>query len=134
MAAIAQEQTAPPRFGVGSLIKRLGSHFLVRRILKALFTVYFVTTFIFFLVRLLPGSPIEVFINNLTSQYGYSYEVASDQARSLFAVDPTKSLFVQYLDYLQNILHGNLGQSMLSPGVPVTTIIFKYLWWTIFSV
>ncbi|HEY7029874.1 MAG TPA: ABC transporter permease [Thermomicrobiales bacterium] len=134
MAAIAQQRSTPARIGVLAPVRRVGSHFLVRRIAKAIFTIYFVSTLIFFLIRLLPGSPVEVYINQLVTQYGYSYDVAADQARSLFAVDPSQPLLVQYLDYLKNIAHGELGQSMLSPGVPVTQIIFKYLPWTIFSV
>jgi peptide/nickel transport system permease protein len=134
MAAIAQERRTPARFGLWSALKRPWSHFLVRRIAKAIFTIYLVTTFIFFLVRLLPGSPVEVYINQLIGQYGYSHDVAADQARSLFAVDPNKPLLIQYFDYLENLSHGDLGQSMLSPGVPVTDIIFKYLPWTLFSV
>jgi peptide/nickel transport system permease protein len=134
MAAIAQERTGPVRAGFRNPLRRLWSYFVVRRIAKAIFTIYLVTTFIFFMVRLLPGSPVEVFIAQLMSQYGYSYEVASSQARSLFAVNPSKPLVVQYFDYLWNLAHGDLGQSMLSPGVPVTDIIFKYLPWTIFSV
>ncbi len=134
MAAIAKERYTPRIGTVWTAIKAPWSHFLVRRIAKALFTIYFVTTLIFFLVRLLPGSPVDVYINQLISQYGYSYDVAADQARSLFAVDPNKPLLVQYFDYLRNVAHGNLGQSILSPGVPVTDIIFKYLPWTLFSV
>lgn len=134
MAAIAQARSTPARFAIRTTLRRGWSHFLVRRVAKAIFTVYLVTTFIFFLVRLLPGSPVEVFISQLMNQYGYSYEVAASQARSLFAVDPNKPLLVQYFDYLWNLAHGDLGQSMLSPGVPVTQIIFKYLWWTLFSV
>ena len=134
MAAIAQERFAPARFGVRNAFGRLWSHFLLRRIAKALFTVFFVSTLIFFLVRLLPGSPVEVLIAQLTGQYGYSYDAAADQARSLFAIDPNQPLFFQYLDYLKNLARGDLGQSLLSPGVPVTEIIFKFLPWTLFSV
>src|SRR3954453_4549618 len=134
MAAIAKERHTPTFTGVWSNIKSLWSNFIVRRIAKAIFTIYLVTTFIFFLVRLLPGSPVDVYINQLISQYGYSYDVAADQARSLFAVDPNKPLVIQYFDYLGNIAHGNLGQSMISPGVPVTDVIFKYLPCTLFSV
>jgi peptide/nickel transport system permease protein len=134
MAAIAQERTAPRRPDIWSALRKPWSYFIVRRIAKAIFTIYLVTTFIFFLVRLLPGSPVEVYINQLITQYGYSYDVAADQARSLFAVDPNKPLLIQYLDYLENLSHGDLGQSMLSPGVPVTQIVFKYLPWTLFSV
>ena len=134
MAAIAQERSAPARFDLRAALRRLWSHFLVRRIAKALFTVFFVSTLIFFLVRLLPGSPVEVFIAQLISQYGYSYEVAASQARSLFAFDPDQPVLLQYFDYLKNLAHGDLGQSLLSPGVPVTEIIFTYLPWTLFSV
>jgi peptide/nickel transport system permease protein len=138
MAAIAQERSAPlrslRRFGVWRAPRILFSHYLVRRIAKAIFTIYFVSTLIFFLVRLLPGSPVEVYINQLIGQYGYSYDVAADQARSLFAVDPDQPMLVQYVDYLGNLAQGDLGQSMLSPGVPVTDIIFQYLGWTLFSV
>ena len=112
----------------------LWSNFLVRRVAKALFTVFFVSSLIFFLVRLLPGSPVEVLIAHLTSEYGYSYEMASSQARSLFAIDPNQPLFFQYVDYLKNLARGDLGQSLLSPGVPVTEIIVRYLPWTLLSV
>src|SRR5215216_3673007 len=134
MAAIAKERVTPALVGVWSGFRSLQSHFVLRRIAKAIFTIWFVTTLIFFLVRLLPGSPVEVYINTLMSQYGYSYDVASDQAQSLFAVDPDQPLAIQYVDYLKNIAQGDLGQSILSPGVPVTEIIFHYLWWTLFSV
>lgn len=134
MAAIAQERTSPVRFGVWTGFRRVWSNYLVRRIAKAIFTIYFVSSLIFFLVRLLPGSPVEVYINTLMAQYGYDYAVAADQARSLFSVDADQPMFFQYLDYLKNVAQGDLGESMLSPGVPVTEIIFQYLWWTLFSV
>lgn len=56
---------------------RLGSifgNFIFRRAMRALLTIYLVTTFIFFLVRLLPGDPVQVFINKQMTQYGYSYD------------------------------------------------------------
>lgn len=134
MAAIAQERSAPIRFGVRDALRRLWSYFLVRRIAKAIFTVFFVSSLIFFLVRLLPGSPVEVLIAQLTGEYGYSYDMAASQARSLFAIDPNQPLFFQYIDYLKNLARGDLGQSLLSPGVPVTEIIFRYLPWTLLSV
>ena len=134
MVAIAQERSEPKRFGVRATFGRLWSHFLVRRIAKSLFTVFFVSTLIFFLLRLLPGSPVDALIAQLVGQYGYSYEMAANQARSLFAIDPDQPVTFQYLDYLTNLARGDLGQSLLSPGVPVTEIIFTYLPWTLFSV
>ena len=112
----------------------LSGNYLFRRIVKAIFTIFFVSTLIFFLVRLLPGNPVEIYIQQQIGQYGFSYDDAANQARSLYAIDTTKPLPLQYVDYLGHIMRGDLGQSVLSPGVPVTRIIRTYLPWTIFSV
>jgi peptide/nickel transport system permease protein len=111
----------------------LGS-FVFRRALRALLTIFLVSTFIFFLVRLLPGNPIEVFINRQMTQYGYSYDDASNQARSLFAIDVDRPIMLQYFDYMKNLLQGDLGTSMVLPGTTVSSIILSRIWWTIFSV
>lgn len=106
----------------------------MRRVLRAIFTIFFVTTFIFFLVRMLPGNPIEVYINQQITQYGYSYDDARNQALSLFAIDVDNPMLLQYFDYLQNLSQGNLGMSLSSPGTSVAEIIQARLPWTIFSV
>lgn len=116
---------------------RLGSifgNFIFRRAMRALLTIYLVTTFIFFLVRLLPGDPVQVFINKQMTQYGYSYDDAANQARSLFAIDDSKPLIMQYFEYLANLLRGDMGQSMVLPGTTVISIINSRIWWTVFSV
>lgn len=112
----------------------IGTNYIFRRICKAIFTIFFVSTLVFFLIRLLPGNPVEVYINQQIGQYGFSYEDAANQARSLYAIDTTKPLPLQYVDYLGHVARGDLGQSVLSPGVPVTRIIREYLPWTLFSV
>lgn len=109
-------------------------NFIFRRFLRALLTIYLVTTFIFFLVRLLPGDPVQVFINKQMTQYGYSYDDAANQARSLFAIDDSKPLILQYFEYLANLLRGDMGQSMVLPGTTVLSIINSRIWWTLFSV
>lgn len=123
-----ERQDATPWYG-----KLFGS-FLFRRILRALLTIFFVTSAIFFLVRLLPGDPVEVFINQQITQYGYSYDDAKNQAQSLYAIDPDKSLPAQYVDYLGHLAHLDLGMSITSPGTTVMKIIMSRIGWTIFSV
>ncbi len=115
-------------------IKRVTSNFVVRRLAKMLFTVWFVTTLTFFLIRLMPSNPVEVYINELILYYGMTYDEAKDQAASLFAIDLDAPLYKQYFDYMVDLLHGNLGTSLRSPGTPVTSIIIAFLPWTIFSV
>lgn len=108
--------------------------FIFKRFLRALLTVYLVSTFIFFLVRLLPGNPIEVYINKQMTQYGYSYDDAANMARSLFAIDVDRPVLLQYFDYLKNLLQGDLGTSITLPGTTVSSIIASRIWWTVFSV
>lgn len=118
----------------GSLIRAVASNYLVRRLGKALFTIWFVTTLIFFLIRLMPSNPVEVYINELIVQYSLTYDEAKDQAASLFAIDLDAPMWQQYLDYMGNLIQGDMGTSLRSPGTPVTDIIARFLPWTIFSV
>ena len=115
-------------------IKRITSHFLVRNIARALFTIWFVTSLIFFLVRLMPSNPLEVYINELIVQYSLTYDEARDQAASLFAIDLDAPLHQQYFEYMIQLFQGNLGSSLRSPGTSVWEIIVAFLPWTIFSV
>lgn len=117
-----------------SLARRLYRSYAVRRIAKAVLTVYLVCTGTFFLVRLLPGSPVEVYINQQMAQYGVSYEQAANQAAGLFSFDPNEPLISQYLSYMGGLLRGDLGESLLSPGQSVLEVIVNYLPWTLFSV
>jgi peptide/nickel transport system permease protein len=118
----------------GRVVRAIASNYLVRRLGKALFTVWFVTTLIFFLVRLMPSNPIEVYINELIVQYSLTYPQARDQAEALFAINLDAPVWQQYLDYMANLVQGDLGTSIRSPGTPVSSIIARFLPWTIFSV
>lgn len=111
-----------------------GLRYVVGRVAKALLTVYVVATGTFFLVRLLPGNPVDVFINQQISLYGMSYQEAASQAAGLFSFDPNEPMLTQYASYLAGLLQGDFGQSLLSPGSSVTEQIAAYLPWTLFSV
>jgi peptide/nickel transport system permease protein len=110
------------------------SNFLVRRSFKALFTIFFVTSLIFFLIRLMPSNPLQIYILELMSQYGMSYQDAASQAASLFSIDLNAPLWKQYLNYIADLSRGNLGTSLRSTGTPVVSIIRQFLPWTLFSV
>ena len=130
----ADAQTSAGQRSIGYWAKRIRSNYLVRKIIKAVFTVWFVTSLIFFLIRLMPSNPVEVYINELITQYSLSYSEARDQATALFAFDVDQPLIQQYVEYMGQLLHGNLGTSLRSPGTPILKIITTFLPWTIFSV
>ena len=108
--------------------------FIIRKLAKVLFTVWVVTTLIFFLIRLMPSNPIQQYIQNLVVQYGMTYEEASARASSLFSIDLEASVFSQYLGYMRDVLRFDFGTSFLSPGVEVADIIAARLPWTLFTV
>ncbi|MGH2375709.1 MAG: ABC transporter permease, partial [bacterium] len=116
------------------LTARAWNSYLPRRVGRALLTILAVSTFTFFLVRLMPGNPVDVFIHDQITTYGQTYEQALEQARGLFALDLKAPLPVQYVQYLGNLMRGDFGQSILSPGTPVVAIIVRFLPWTLFSV
>ena len=117
-----------------SIFGRVSGSYILRRIIKALLTVFVVATMTFFLVRLLPGNPVDTYIQTLIAQQGLSYPAAAAQAAGLFSFNPTESLFQQYLSYMGNMVQGDLGTSLLSPGTTVVQVIRTYLPWTLFSV
>lgn len=117
-----------------TLWQRIARNYVVRRIIKALATIYVVITATFFLIRLMPSNPVEIFIQEQISMYGMSYNEARDQASALFAIDLNAPLSQQYLDYMRNLLRGDLGQSYRSKGTYVADIVRQFLPWTLFSV
>lgn len=127
MASVAHAGNRPAWVG-------LWRNYTFRRIVNALFKIFLVTTLVFFLIRLMPASPVEVYINQLISQYGMPYQEAQNLAAALFSMDLDKPLIAQYVDFLLNLLRGDLGLSLISRGTPVLQMIGRFLPWTLFSV
>ncbi len=109
-------------------------HPVFRAVLKAVLTVLVATSITFVLIRLLPGNPIELRIDELTRDGSVTYEQALDQVSAIYPIDLDTPLPVQFLTYLWNVIRGDLGTSFLSVGVPVTSIILAVLPWTLFAV
>jgi len=132
-AGVSPSQTTN-RLDARSILRSIGNSYVFRKLLRTLITIFVVTTIIFFLIRLLPGNPIEIYVNQLVVTYGIPYHEALDQAAALFAIDLDQPIALQYVSYLKNLLQGNLGMSVLSPGTSVTEVIARFLPWTLFSV
>ena len=73
---------------------------IVKQIARALLTIYIATTLSFFLIRLMPSNPIQIYITQLISTFGLSYQEAANMASSLFSIDLDRPLLLQYVDYL----------------------------------
>jgi peptide/nickel transport system permease protein len=124
----------------GSTLSRLGflrniyKNYVVRTLLQAIVTVWAVISFTFFLVRLMPGNPVDVYIDFLMNRGSITYEEARAQAATQFRFDFDASPLDQYFDYVGQVLRGDLGESITSAGTKVIDQILRFLPWTIFSV
>lgn len=81
-------------------------HYIIRRILLTPVTILAVFTIVFAIMRVAPGDPAAVVLGNFAS------EQALQAVRETMGLN--KPLYVQYLEALWGLLHGNLGRSMIT--------------------
>jgi len=105
-----------------------------RVVMQGLLTIWAVTTFTFFLVRLMPGNPVQVKIDQIMQTQNVTFEQAQSIAAGLFDFNPDQPVLEQYVDYLTKLARGDLGQSITSAGTSVLDQILRYLPWTLFCV
>lgn len=90
---------------------------MVRYIIKRLFigvvTIWALITITFFLIRIMPGSPFEA--DNLSKS-------AIEQLESTYGLD--EPMWKQYILYMKNLMHGDLGISY-KKNVSVNTLIAR---------
>ncbi len=136
MSALVQSRTTPVPASrqAFALLRRIAGNYLLRRIVKAFITVLVVITLTFFIIRLMPGNPVDIYVQEQISLYGMTYTDALAQASAMFAIRLDQPMMSQYVDYLGALAHGDLGKSFRSVGTPVSSIIAKFLPWTLFSV
>jgi peptide/nickel transport system permease protein len=105
-----------------------------RKVLGALAVIYVVITLTFFLIRLMPGNAVDYLRAQLIQQGTMSIEQIDQQVRALYGIDVRQPVGIEYLQYMGNLLRGDLGRSILYPSQSVTTIIGHALPWTILIV
>lgn len=105
-----------------------------RAVLKLIFMVWVVATITFLVVRALPGNPVDIFIQDLV-RGGMPIAEAQRRASLTLRLDLDTPLYAQYLAYLGNLIHGDLGDSfVIARGRSVAEVIWSRLPWTLFSV
>lgn len=113
---------------------RIYQNYTLRVLVQAVITILAVTSFTFFLIRLMPGNPIDVLVAQILNNEGISYEEAYARVASSFKFDPDATAVDQYLDWLGDLLRFDLGESITSPGTRVIDEIARFLPWTVFAV
>ena len=94
----------------------------------SLLTVFLVATLNFFLIRFMPGDPLEHLVGEEDYLYlTFSHPEVLEELRAEYGLDGT--LLEQYISYLARLLRGDLGESYKN-GVLVLDLILKGLWRT----
>jgi oligopeptide transport system permease protein len=91
--------------------------YTLKRLVNAVVVLFIITTVTWFLMQLLPGSPIQNFEKLTPDQRA--------QVEEQYNLD--EPLPVQYALYMTGLLRGDLGNSYLYGGRPVTGIIMERL-------
>src|SRR6266566_1745123 len=100
---------------------------LLQRIGFYLVALWASITLNFLIPRLVPGNPAQVLIARLQGRIDPRAEHAMEIA---FGISHA-SLWSQYVEYLGNLVHGNLGISVTYFPTPVATVIGQDLPWTL---
>ncbi|MCY0881587.1 MAG: ABC transporter permease, partial [Firmicutes bacterium] len=106
---------------------------MLKRLGIGLFMIFLVTSFTFVLIHLIPGNPVEAKYQSLLLR-GLTPRQAQDMVQAMYDYIPKEPIWQQYLHYIWNVLHFNLGQSISYSGVPVSKLILQAMPWTVIMV
>jgi peptide/nickel transport system permease protein len=81
--------------------------YVTRRILVSIPTLIGISVLIFLVMRVLPGDPVSV----VFGQESFAVLSKTDQLRFRTELGLDKPLYLQYLDWVAAVLHGDLGRS-----------------------
>src|SRR5437588_12047175 len=101
---------------------------ILRRLQFFIITLWAAVTLNFILPRMMPGNPAEA----MMARYkGHLNPAALKALEVAFGVRTNESIFQQYLDYLNDIIHGRFGLSVSYFPDTVTHVMFTALPWTL---
>jgi peptide/nickel transport system permease protein len=90
--------------------------YVFTRLLQGVAVIFLVATATFLILRLTPGSPIDILVGEA--------EVSPEQVagiKHLWGLD--RPWYVQYATWLGNMARGDFGESVIRTGVPVRTML-----------
>ncbi len=95
------------------------SGYLIRRLLGAAVVMFAVATLVFFMLRFLPGDPIQ------TMLFEMGDADAVERLRSKYGLD--QPIYVQYWKWLTRIVVGDFGNSIYGSRISVSQIVLEAL-------
>ena len=97
------------------------TRYLINRLLIAIPTLIGITILIFLAMRVLPGDPLAVIMSESSGSYVLSDE---DLAAARASLGLNKPLYRQYLDWMGEVVRGDLGSSFWTKE-PISALILR---------
>ncbi len=91
--------------------------YIVQRVLQGVLVIFLVSVLTFTVMQLAPGDPVRL----LVGQDAYITEEQLDAIRDKWGLND--SPVEQYRTWITNLVTGDLGTSMMRPGVPISEMI-----------
>ena len=107
----------------------MGKGYVFKRIIYTLFIFFVVITLNFFIPRIGVEDPAERYYPAQGNMTDVEYEIIKQLTREQYGFDV--STFQQYLRYLNQLLHGDLGTSMQAGSPKVIDLIAERIPWTL---
>ena len=95
--------------------------YILRRLALAVPTIFLVTVLIFFVLRILPGDPLQYIYGENTGIYVLSEEQLA-KARASLGLD--KPLVIQYMSWIADVASGDMGTSFWTDQ-PISATILR---------
>lgn len=93
------------------------TRYLIRRLVEVVIALFGITTLIFIILHLRPGGPCALALSGSTT--------GGADCIDFYGLD--QPIVNQYVTFIGNYLHGNLGTSLSIGATPVTTLLAQHL-------
>jgi peptide/nickel transport system permease protein len=103
--------------------------YIIRRLGFFLLTLWAALTLNFFIPRFMPGSPLQALRDRTHNRLS---PAALQEMLTSFGFKPHQNVFIQYVEYLKNMVTGQWGISIgATLGAPVSKLVGQALPWTL---
>ena len=103
---------------------------MAKKILRMALTLIISLVLVFFIVKAMPGDPVQTLTQQYMTTDKLPYEQAYERAKVALNYDPEVPVMEQFFTYIGQLLHGDMGQSM-SYKDSVVNIVLGVLPWTL---
>ena len=103
---------------------------MAKKILRMALTLIISLVLVFFIVKAMPGDPVQTLTQQYMTTDKLPYEQAYERAKVALNYDPEVPVMEQFFTYIGQLLHGDMGQSM-SYKDSVVNIVLGALPWTL---